>query len=412
MVLNKSLSKLNDFNARLMRHISLKDILPYALAFSLGLGMFKLTFLLALFSAIVFRSQYKHIFGAIKIGGWILIALLVAFLFFYLVDYIPYQLKYPIIEAHYFKMLWILTVLAAVLPFLMKNKIDALSLIWYFGVGAFVWAVSTVIATVLLSAPPYYGKIVDLRSLARGSLHFGNTPGIASLLVFYPVIFLAIFGILKQKKSPWFWCISFIGLFATLICAILLQQRSFFVIALVVQPIIMTACAFFLGRYKIGFVILCTLIVYPLLFFIDSFIEIGLLTRKLDQGLFTDARVQMFEFWLNQISANPLARPLVGPVPWDQLHQFHNFFADVHRTSGLWALSFAVLLVAYIFLRLIILIFRDKQSGFYLIAIAIPVFLVMMTSVVPEGEKQPLLALLLVGGLAERLLSNGKMKPL
>lgn len=55
------------------------------------------------------------------------------------------------------------------------------------------------------------------------------------------------------------------------------------------------------------------------------------------------------------------------------------------------------------------LLIRVNQSmGLFLIAIAIPIFLIMNTSVVPEGERQPFFLLIFIGVICEKLLATHK----
>jgi len=119
-------------------------------------------------------------------------------------------------------------------------------------------------------------------------------------------------------------------------------------------------------------------------------------------------------YWFERVIANPFQRVEVGPAPWDSLQWFHNFFADIHRLSGFWALLAAVILVSYIFIRLLFVIRVDRRLGLFLMAIAIPCFLIMNTSVVPEGERQPFLLLLAIGAISEVILGRhrGSSKPL
>ena len=133
---------------------------------------------------------------------------------------------------------------------------------------------------------------------------------------------------------------------------------------------------------------------YPLLSWVDQVMGMNFLHRPLDQTLFNDARFQMFQYWFERVTVNPFQRVEVGPAPWDSLQWFHNFFADIHRLSGFWALLAAVILASYIFIRLLFVIRVDRRVGLFLMAIAIPCFLIMNDSAVLEAEKQPFLLLL------------------
>ena len=118
----------------------------------------------------------------------------------------------------------------------------------------------------------------------------------------------------------------------------------------------------------------------------------------------------MFQYWFGRVAVNPFERINVGPAQWSDLFWFHNFFADVHRLSGFLALLMAIILMAYIFYRIICVIRIDLRVGLFLMAIAIPCFLIMNTSVVPEGERQPFLLMLAIGAISEVLISRAKAK--
>jgi hypothetical protein len=148
---------------------------------------------------------------------------------------------------------------------------------------------------------------------------------------------------------------------------------------------------------------------YPALQMIDQLFGMGLLYRPIKTEMLNDARFQMFQFWIEHFVANPFQRVEVGPAPWDHLQWFHNFFADIHRLSGFWALLTAVILVAYIFYRLLCLTLQERRLSFFLMAIAIPNFLIINTSVVPEGERQPFLLLLAIGVICEVILGRKKV---
>jgi len=376
----------------------------FALAFSLGLGMFKVSLLLTIAAFVVFRGQYHQIFSRIKLGGWVLIALSLAFLIIYRIEYVPYRPDTFSIEPYYFEMLSILCFCALLLPFCFQDKKSYLSLIWFLCLGAFFWAMVTILFTVLLSSPPYYSRIIDLRALARGVIQYGNTPGIASLLALLPAIFFANLIYPSQRKCNWVYVASFLAAIFALVGAILIQQRSFFVIVLILQPLLSGIFALVLGRLKIGLALIATVSIYPLLLVSNK--HLNFLDRKIDVDILSDARIQMFSFWLERILGNPFVRPPVGPPKLDSFPYFHNFFADIHRISGFWALVLAITVSGYIVFRLIFLTYRDKRYGYYLLSMATPFLFIMFSSVVPEGEKQPFLGLLLIGAISERLLSD------
>lgn len=381
----------------------------FALAFSMGLGMFKVSFLLLMAAFAVVCGHYREIFGRIKLGGWVLIFLSLLFLCTYSIEYVAYRPDIFSIEPYYFQMLFVLSFCALALPFCFQDEKNYLDLIWSLCLGAFCWAALTILASLLFSNPPYYSRIIDLRALGRGIIQYGNTPGIASLLAFFPIVFFANFILVDSKKSCRFLWVSLFGFCISTIGAILIQQRSFFVIVLILQPILVGSFLYMVGRVRVGLSLLSVIAIYPMMLLINTNIEF--LTRKVDAGIFFDARIKMFKFWIEQVLTNPFVVPAVGPPPWDSYQHFHNFFADLHRISGVWALFIVATLIMYIFIRLIYLTYFNKRIGYYLLAVAIPLILIMLSTVVPEGEKQPFLALLLIGSITERCISD-MSKPL
>ncbi|WP_286225619.1 hypothetical protein [Polynucleobacter sp. HIN7] len=326
------------------------------------------------------------------------------FLISYWASYVPYKPSIFSFEANYFEMLFVLSACVLIMPFCLKDTQKALDLIWYLGLGAFLWAAVTIFTTVLLAPSPYYGKIIDLRALARGLIQFGNTPGIANLLTFFPIIFYASLIYPTRERSKGYWVGIALVMITTLVAAVLIEQRSFFVINFFVLPILVGIFLFAMNQRKLGSWVLSLLAIYPLLILVNDYASF--LDREIKTDIFLDARFEMVVFWLYQLLANPFGSPLVGPPPLDMYPHFHNFFADIHRISGFWPLLSAILLVLYIFIRLIYLSYWNRQLGFYLLAIAVPIFLIMISSVVPEGERQPFLALLLIGALCERYLAT------
>jgi hypothetical protein len=241
-------------------------------------------------------------------------------------------------------------------------------------------------------------------------MKFINTPGMANLLCLFPVAFLAGILLEPSQRPRWFWAIGIVGFALSLAAAFALGQRSYFAISLVIEPLVVGLCFMLLKSWRPLFTILSLMAMYPLLLGLDRFLGASYLSRPLDANLFSDARFQMFQFWFNHFLENPFQRSEVGPAPWSDLQWFHNFFADIHRLSGFWALLAAALLMAYIFYRIACVIKMDRRYGLFLMAIAIPCFLIINTSVVPEGERQPFLLLLAIGAIAEVTISRARKK--
>jgi hypothetical protein len=121
--------------------------------------------------------------------------------------------------------------------------------------------------------------------------------------------------------------------------------------------------------------------------------------RPIGISMLADARFTMYHYsFLEKLIANPFKYSIVPfefGYPW-----FHNFFADIHRSSGLWAFLTAIMLSSWIVVRTFQWASKDNMGQICLVVL-IQLFLVMNTSVVPEGEMQPFLIFIMLGALAE-----------
>lgn len=252
----------------------------------------------------------------------------------------------------------------------------------------------------------FYGGVSDIRYLPFSIKKSLNTPGIANLLSLFPAAFLAGILLNSNQRPKGFWILGATGLTLSLVGAVAIGQRSYFVLVLAIMPLIVGFFLLLLGRWRFSLAVFFSIASYPILLRVDQLLGTGFLSRVVNHGLLSDARFVMFQFWLEHLIENPFKRTEVGPAPWDTLQWFHNFFADVHRLSGFWALLAAVILVSYIFFRVLCVIKREKRLGLFLMSMAIYCFLIMNTSVVPEGERQPFLLLLAIGVISEVILAR------
>lgn len=293
--------------------------------------------------------------------------------------------------------------------YLEKNS-EPIQFIWLFCLGSLSFGLATILATVILLNPPYYANAIDIRYAAFGLIKHLNTPGISNLLVLFPLVFFAGIILNSNQRPKHFWLLGIAGFVFSLAAAVVISQRSFFVAALLIQPIIVGIFLLLTRSWRRFLAVISFLATYPVLWKLDQSLGLTFLNRPLDSSLASDARFQMFQFWAERIIENPFERVEVGPAQWSDLQWFHNFFADVHRLSGFWALLIAIILMAYIFYRIICVIRIDQRVGLFLMAVAIPCFLIMNTSVVPEGERQPFLLMLAIGAISEVLISRAKGK--
>jgi hypothetical protein len=310
----------------------------------------------------------------------------------------------------YFSILTTLSLLIVLWVALFDNDKDLICFIWALSIGSLVFCIATVAFTAWLVKPPFYAAAIDIRYLPFGIQKVINTPGIANLLCLFPVTFLAALLLQPNQRPSWFWTLGILGFVLSLIAAIPLAQRSFFVVVLFIAPLVVALSLLLLRSWHALIGIFALFFTYPIIGWIDHAVGTNLLSRPLDQSLINDARFQMFHYWFERVVVNPFERIEVDPTRWPGLPWFHNFFADVHRLSGFWALLIAITLMTYIFYKIICVIRIEQRVGLFLMAIAIPCFLIMNTSVVPEGERQPFLLMLAIGAISEVLISRAKAK--
>lgn len=378
----------------------------YLVAFLMGIGFLRLEVGALGFAAALWGKAYlDQVVKQVK-NPWFYLAggLVGSFLWFYWWDFVPYKPQLYHFEVHYFKKILFWSLLAFLLPLAGHSVRNLLSLVWYIALGVFVYAFTTAVVTLWLLPPPYYGQVIVLLSFLRGDIAIGNSPGISNLLCFVPIVFWA--GLLLDEDSRPRGMIL-MGLIASLFAvfaAIQLQQRTFFLLVLVLQPVLIGLLLMLLKRYYTGLMLFSICLIYPILLWLEGFFGITILPRKLDANLLTDARVEMFRFWFSHVWKDPWSRVEVGPAPWDSLYWFHNFFADVHRLSGLKPVLATCAFFGLLFIRTIYLLWLRPAWGAFVLAVAFPTFMIANTSVVPEGERQPFLFLVLLYSICECLL--------
>ncbi len=342
-------------------------------------------------------------------GFWVFLVLLGLFFVSYSGFYIPYHPNLLKMPRAYFPVLFALSLFTVFCVCFLSKYTQVIDFIWFFCIGALLFCLLTVVATLLLEKAPYYSKVLDVRYLAFGIKKYINTPGISNLLCLFPAVFMGCLLLKPIDRPRFFWVLGLLGLILSVGANIAIGQRSYFVLTLVIEPAVI--CLFLLllkKSWRSFLAIFCLIASYPILKELDRALGTALLYRPLNHDLLNDPRFQMLRYWLDHLIVEPFQRVEVGPAPWADLQWFHNFFADVHRLSGFWALLAASILVAYIFLRILFVIKRERGFGLFLMAVAIPCFLIMNTSVVPEAERQPFLLLIAIGAICEVLLARPK----
>jgi len=344
----------------------------------------------------------------LKSGYLILLLSTGLFLIAYLWLYIPYHPNILTMPWAYFPLLLVLCITTLVWIACLEKELDLIGVIFYICLGALVYCLATIGTSMMIEHRMlgFYGGVSDIRYLPFGIKKSLNTPGIANLLSLFPAAFLAGILLKSNQRPKGFWILGATGLTLSLVGAVAIGQRSYFILVLAIMPLVVGFFLLLLGRWRSSIVVFFCMASYPIFLKVDQLLGVNFLSRVVNHDLLIDARFVMFQFWLEHLIENPFKLIEVGPAPWDTLQWFHNFFADVHRLSGFWALLTAVILVSYIFIRVLSVIKREKRLGLFLMSIAICCFLIMNTSVVPEGERQPFLLLLAIGVISEVILAR------
>jgi len=124
-------------------------------------------------------------------------------------------------------------------------------------------------------------------------------------------------------------------------------------------------------------------------------------------NIFNDPRFHFQWSFFQQLIDHPLKNAVLD-LCYQKKYEvwwFHNFFADVHRSSGFIPFVLAVILVGFIGTRIAYYVFYRGGNMLFLFMFLF-VFLILNSSVVPEGEFQPLLLVLMLGSLNEALLAQ------
>ena len=323
--------------------------------------------------------------------------------------YVPYHPLIYGMPGRYFTILLAITLGVSLWILSFKENRQYIQFIWVFCLGTLLFSLFTIGASLALEPPPYYGRLVNiLTPTVFGARSYINSPGISNLLCFFPIAFMAGLLLKPEQRPRGFWFLGLLGFALSLVAATVINQRSYFAVTLLITPIVVGLFLVIQRAWRTLAWMLIPFACYPSLWLANSLLPNSPWTRFLNNDIMNDARFQMLSYWFSHFIKDPFTRIEVGPAQWQDLQWFHNFFADVHRFSGFWSLAAALLLFGFIFYKLILLIRTNQTMGLFLTAIAIPIFLIMNTSVAPEGERQPFFLLIFIGVICEKLLAFHK----
>lgn len=243
-----------------------------------------------------------------------------------------------------------------------------------------------------------------------------NSSGIMSLTVFLPAFASALAFYKPLLTSRAYWAVVVVIYTAASCIGYAFNSRSVFLFlyfGLFIQAIVLVTLNKPRTRRSLLMVFMGMAIFLSLIFVV--FFN---LRRPISAQIFADPRFAMVQSFVIQLIADPLAHarvPAEIQVWCGGGHFFHNFFADAHRLSGFLSFLFAALLAAMVCVRTAWAT-RLGAPGRILFFTLLPTVLVLNTSVIPEGEFQPIALLLMIGGAAEGILrrasASQSMRPL
>lgn len=271
------------------------------------------------------------------------------------------------------------------------------ALLFAFSGGAFLLPIAFTVYSIYLDGETKYGPI---HNVLTGQII--NSCGVMSLVVFLPVFYAAgIFNKIIKPNQKNLIILLLIYSIASVI-GYLYNSRSVFIVIY----ILVTLMALFFYLQDRWRKISGLKIAYLVSALVLLILVLQRLERPVGLDVLKDVRFDAYFSFLQQFLSSPFAYAKV-PLSFEQVasNHFHNFFADAHRLSGFWSFLSAVLLVGFIGIRVLQAAIKAPE-GRMLLMVFIPVFLILSTSVVPEGEFQPILLILLLGGCAESILKE------
>ena len=277
-----------------------------------------------------------------------------------------------------------------------------ITLLFAFSGCAFLFPIAFTVYSIYLDGEARYGEIHNIFTNS-----FMNSSGIIMLIVLLPLLY-ASFIFFNPQKINYLKIVYLIFLYSVAtVVSFLYKSRSVVIIMYLISPFLIGLCChkkFSSSFYNKKYILFSILAII-------TFIILNFFPRAINLETIKNLRFTAFLSFLDNLFIYPLSYAKV-PISFEIVtlnHYFHNFFADAHRLSGFWSFLSAVLLVGYIGIRVLQAAIKAPE-GRMLLMVFIPVFLILNTSVVPEGEFQPILLILLLGGCAESILREERVQ--
>lgn len=371
------------------RNISRDQAIPILLSAALASGQFRLVVPIGLVYLVCFSSWYR-------IKASISFYFLAAFCFVFLALFDrPVSLDYS-----YLTRLWILgLVVSALIAFVFgcgsKSFKEAQIRLFWVVMVAFCFCALSVLATLILMSPPYYGQVFDLFRWGG----FGSGSRVSDLMLLTP-IFLCGMLVSFKKMTASFYFVSTISV-VSILMGFVLEKRIFFIMVFLILPVLFLLFkknATFFKKLIIIIVVLFLFLLFSYVFY-DQMVEKFFLEYSRNGG-----RLWLYESFFQQLANRDVTHVATPRSMTDAPLWFHNIFMDVYRISGPWAaLSLIGLFVAFVS-RLLALSRIQPMEARVITCWFIPLFIISNVSVVPEGEPQFFLLMVFLMGVTERML--------
>jgi hypothetical protein len=263
----------------------------------------------------------------------------------------------------------------------LRSKNTFLNLIFIFSLGMLTHAILNTISTIFYLDPPYYGKV---REYFTGTIV--NSPGTTLLASFSSLLLVGFVGD-QRIKNPRLLLMLLIltGAISLSISLVFVARTYFFIILL---GIFLVSIRYILQKKGSPFVLfLFSLSLFFLILIYDFLIPVNLKERIIG-GVYS-IKIQHTIDYFDQISKDFFIYPkshLTYGEYW-----FHNFFYDVHRSSGPYTALIAYGIIGATLLNLFVNFGKQYTKSLFIIFL---LFLPYLLTTIPwESSEYQILAL-------------------
>ncbi|TGM60655.1 DUF1229 domain-containing protein [Leptospira vanthielii] len=331
--MSEILDKIQGLNRKYLKKILFSQSsypIPKVCFYLLGIGIYSLRITLVVSSLCLIHYIYNFSFRKFSFNKLILFIFWTVFICIYYLQY-----KLPFFPPEFDGSLSLVVYLVRAIPLLLlilvslqlKNKSIYFNLVFLFSLGMLTHAILNTVNTVIISDPPYYGRVYEFFTGGRV-----NSPGTTLLASFSSLLLLGFVGDKKVQKKKLLFVFLFITfLISAAISLTFLARTYFFVLAI---GTILIAIRYASETGKISFFLLSLFLSVTLLASAFKFLLPANLSDRIINGVYS-MKIQHNIDYFNQIGENFFIYPksyITLDVYW-----FHNFFYDVHRSSGPYA---------------------------------------------------------------------------